>query len=160
MNTEEIMNLANGIAHAWDWATETSQPRPNHLDVTVKQLKELLPIAVGLRVKRLGQLSAIVGLDLGLEANEIEVLYHFCPGEAEIVLRVRVPRQGGELPTLSEVFPIAEVFERELHEMYGIEIAGLRNTERLYLPENWPAGVYPMLKDFDPKVLSEPEGKA
>ena len=109
---------------------------------------------VALRVKRLGHLSAIVGMDLGLQANEIEVLYHFCPGDAIIVLRVRVPRHGGSLPSLCEIVPSAEVFERELHEMFGIEMIGLHTPDRLYLPEDWPDGVYPMLKDFDPKVLS------
>jgi Ni,Fe-hydrogenase III component G len=42
--------------------------------------------------------------------------------------------------------------------MFGIEITGLRNTERLYLPERWPEGVYPLRKDFDPASLAGPEG--
>ena len=158
MNTQEILTLAEAIVGAWDWATEVSHPRPNQIDVKVKNLNELVPIVVGLRVKRLGYLSAIVGLDLGPEANEMEVLYHFCPGDAVIGLRVRIPRQGGAVPSLSEVIPSAEVFERELHEMFGIEITGLRNTERLYLPERWPEGVYPLRKDFDPAVLAAQAG--
>jgi Ni,Fe-hydrogenase III component G len=52
------------------------------------------------------------------------------------------------------VVPGAEVFERELREMFGIEITGLHTPDRLYLPDDWPAGVYPMRKDFDPKMLS------
>jgi len=154
MNTEEILTLAGGIVKSWDWATEISRPRPNQLDVKVNSLQELVPIIVALRVKRLGHLSAIVGLDLGPEVNEMEVLYHFCPGDAVIALRVRVPRQGGVLPSLCEIVPGAEVFERELHEMFGIEMTGLHTPDRLYLPEDWPDGVYPMRKDFDPKVLS------
>ena len=154
MNTQEILTLAEAIVGAWDWVTEVSHPRPNQLDVKIKNLNELVPIVVGLRVKRLGYLSAIVGLDLGPEANEMEVLYHFCPGDAIIGLRVRIPRQGGAVPSLSEIIPSAEVFERELHEMFGIEITGLRITEHLYLPDDWPAATYPMRKDFDPKVLS------
>jgi Ni,Fe-hydrogenase III component G len=154
MTTEEIMDLAESIVRSWDWATEVSRPRPNRLDVKVKDSKELVAIAVGLRVKRLGYLSAIVALDLGVEANEMEVLYHFCPGAAVIVLRVRIPRQSPVLPSMSDVFPSAEVFERELHEMFGIDLKGLRNTERLYLPERWPEGVYPMRKDFDPASLN------
>ena len=75
-----------------------------------------------------------------------------------IALRVRIPRQGGAVPSLSEIIPSAEVFERELHEMFGIEITGLRNNERLYLPERWPEGVYPLRKDFDPASLAGPEG--
>jgi Ni,Fe-hydrogenase III component G len=158
MNTQEILTLAEQIVSAWDWATEVSHPRANQLDVKIKNLNELVPIVVGLRVKRLGYLSAIVGLDLGAEANEMEVLYHFCPGDVVIGLRVRIPRQGGAVPSLSEVIPSAEVFERELHEMFGIEITGLRNTERLYLPERWPEGVYPLRKDFDPAVLAAQAG--
>jgi Ni,Fe-hydrogenase III component G len=30
----------------------------------------------------------------------------------------------------------------------------LHTPDRLYLPDDWPDGVYPMLKDFDPKALS------
>jgi membrane-bound hydrogenase subunit beta len=125
--------------------------------VKVNSQAELIPIVVALRVKRLGHLSSIVGLDLGLQANELEVLYFFCPGDAAIALRLRVPRHGGSLPSLCDIVPSAEAFERELHEMYGIEMVGLHTPDRLYLPEDWPDGVFPMLKDFDPKVLSTHE---
>jgi Ni,Fe-hydrogenase III component G len=154
MNTEEILTLATGIVSSWDWATEISRPSPKQLDVKVKELKELVSIIVALRVKRLGYLSAIVCLDLGPEANELEVLYHFCPGDAVIALRVRIPRQNASLPSLCEVIPGAESFERELSEMFGIEMVGLNTPDRLYLPDDWPDGVYPMRKDFDPKMLS------
>ena len=154
MNTEEILTLASGIVKSWDWATEISRPNPKQLDVKVNLLQELVPIIVALRVKRLGYLSAIVCLDLGPEANEMDVLYHFCPGDAVIALRVRIPRNGGVLPSLCEIVPGAESFERELREMFGIEITGLHTPDRLYLPDDWPEGVYPMRKDFDPKALS------
>ncbi len=154
MNTEEILTLATGIVGSWDWATEISRPNPKQLDVKVKELKELVPIIVGLRVKRLGYLSAIVCMDLGAEANEMEVVYYFCPGDAIIALRVHVPRQGASLPSLCEVVPGAESFERELQEMFGIELIGLNTPDRLYLPDDWPDGLYPMRKDFDPQTLS------
>ncbi len=160
MNSEEILNLAAQVVSAWDWTTESSRPRPNQLDVKINDLAELVPVVVGLRVKRLGYLAAIVGLDLGPEANEIEVLYHFCPGNAVIALRVRVPRQGAVLPSLSEVIPSAEVFERELMEMFGIEITGLRNKQHLYLPDDWPVNTYPLRKDFDPGVLTIQEPRS
>jgi Ni,Fe-hydrogenase III component G len=154
MTSDEILKLATSLVQSWDWATEASQPSPKMLDVKVKRLNELVAITVALRVKRLGYLSAITGIDLGPAAGEMEVLYHFCPGDAIITLRVRVPRENPVLPSLSEIIPSAEVFERELHEMFGIEITGLRITEHLYLPDDWPAGAYPMRKDFDTHVLS------
>lgn len=154
MTTEEILVLAESIVKSWDWATEVSRPRPDRLDVNIKVLKELVPIIVGLRVKRLGYLSAIVGMDLGREKNELEVLYYFCPESAVITLRVRIPRDAATLPSVSDVIPSAEVFERELREMFGIEITGLRTTEHLYLPDDWPADVYPLRRDFDPAALN------
>lgn len=160
MNTDEILTLASEIVKSWDWATEVTRPTPKSLDVKVNTTQELVPIVVALRVKRLGHLSAIVGMDLGQQANEIEVLYYFCPGDAIIVLRLRVARQGGSLPSLCDIVPSAEVFERELREMYGIELVGLHTPDRLYLPDDWPDGVYPMLKDFDPRVLTgEPQNE-
>lgn len=154
MNTEDTLNLAAQVVSAWDWTSVVSRPRPNWLDVKVSSLQELVPVVVGLRVKRLGYLTAIIGLDLGPEANELEVLYHFCIGQAIISLRIRLPRQGAQLPSLSQVIPSAEVFERELREMFGIEITGLQVTDHLYLPDSWPDGVYPLRKDFDPSVLN------
>jgi Ni,Fe-hydrogenase III component G len=154
MNSEEIIKVATGVVKSWDWATATSQPLPKQLDVKVKLIKELVPMIVGLRVKRLGYLAAITGIDLGPEVGEMDVLYQFCPGDVVITLRVRVPRQDAMLPSLCEIIPSAEVFERELQEMFGIQMLGLHNTEHLYLPDDWPDGVYPMRKDFDPQILS------
>ncbi|OGS60071.1 MAG: hypothetical protein A3J79_04650 [Elusimicrobia bacterium RIFOXYB2_FULL_62_6] len=43
------------------------------------------------------------------------------------------------------------VFEREMREMFGIEARGARDTRRLKLHgEVWPAGYYPLRKDFVP----------
>ncbi len=53
-----------------------------------------------------------------------------------IVLRVRVPRQNASLPSLCEIVASAEVFERELREIFGIEITGLHETDHLYLPDD------------------------
>ena len=159
MSTEELLVLAEQVVKSWDWATEVSRPRPDRIDVIVKELDELLPIIVGLRVKRLGYLSAIVGTDLGAEANQMEVVYYFCPESAVIALRVKLPRDHARLASLGEVIPSAEVFERELQEMFGIEVTGLHTPEHLYLPDDWPHGVYPLRRDFDPSLLSNTGAK-
>lgn len=152
LNTEDALALADEIVRAWDWVVETERPEPNRLDVRLASVKDLVPIVVALRVKRLGYLSAITGLDPGVETGQLEVLYHFCVGSAVITLRVRVPREGATLPSLGEIIPSAEVFERELSEMFGITITGLHTPEHLYLPEDWPDAVYPLRKDVDPQA--------
>jgi len=37
-------------------------------------------------------------------------------------------------------------------EMLGVTFTGLRNQNRLYLPDDWPEGIYPLRKDFDPAI--------
>ena len=110
-------------------------------------------MTVGLRVQRLGYLAAITGLDLGVEEGECELLYHFCTAAAIVTLRLRVPYEGGIVPSLCSIIPSAEIFEREVAEMFGITFQGLRNPDHLYLPEDWPEKVYPLRKDFDPQLL-------
>jgi Ni,Fe-hydrogenase III component G len=153
MNTEMILQTAEQIAGSWDWVTELSRPESNRLDIRLTRLVDLVPMIVGLRVKRLGYLGAITGLDHGPENGGLEVLYHFFAGEAVITLRVSLTYENPVVPTLGEIIPAAEPYERELSEMFGITVTGLRNPERLYLPEDWPAQVFPLRKDFDPAVL-------
>jgi len=151
MNTKEALTLANEIVKSWDWESEIGEPEPNRLDVTLKSPDDLLPIVVALRVKRLGFLSAITGLDVGSETGSLEVLYHFCAAAAVITLRVRLPRKNAVVQSLCEIIPGAEAFERELSEMFGVEITGLPNLEYLYLPDDWPEEIYPLRKDFTPQ---------
>jgi Ni,Fe-hydrogenase III component G len=149
LNSEEILALATDLVSAWTWQTETDRPETDRLDVRLASADDLVPIVALLRVKRLGHLAAITGLDPGGESGELEVLYHFCTGPATITLRVRLPRENPSVQSLSALIPMSEAFERELSEMYGINVLGLRNQERLYLPDDWPAGLYPLRKDAD-----------
>ena len=152
-DTEKTLSTASQLLEQWLWMMEVTRPEPNRLDARLKTTADLIPVVAGLRVIRLGYLSAITGLDHGPEEAELEVLYHFCTGEAVITLRLNVPRQDGCLPSLCEIIPSAEVFERELQEMFGIRIEGLRNPSRLYLPDDWPEGVFPLRKDQDQDKL-------
>jgi Ni,Fe-hydrogenase III component G len=132
-----------------------TQPTPNRLDVALTKVGDLAPIVAGLRVKWLGYLSAITGIDGGTEKNLIELLYHFCSGAAIITLRVNLQRDEAKVASLSSMLPNAEVFEREVMEMFGVEFAGLRNTARLSLSDDWPDGLYPMRKDADLTAFSQ-----
>lgn len=154
MNTEEALAAAGEILLTLPQPAEITRPTPNWINAVLATPDDLAPIVVALRAKHLGWLSAITGLDPGLEAGYLEVLYHFSTAGAVITLRLRTPRQSPVVPTLSDIIPTAEVFERELHEMFGIEVIGLRNANKLYLPDDWPDGVYPLRKDFDPAVLN------
>ena len=155
MKTAEALSKARQLVEEWEFKTITDRPEPNRLDVALTTVDDLIPIVVGLRVIRLGYLSAITGLDLGVEEGELEILYHFCTGAAVITLRVRVPRQDASVPTLTEIIPSAEAFERELSEMFGVEVVGLRNNMRLYLPDDLPEDIFPLRKDISDLEISQ-----
>ncbi|MBN1146317.1 MAG: NADH-quinone oxidoreductase subunit C [Anaerolineales bacterium] len=146
MDTQTILETARLLVEEFCERVET--PEPHRMDFYLVQASDVLTAAAGLRVKRLGYLAAITGLDPGAESQELEVLYHFCTAAAVVTLRARLPKAAPEIPSLCQIIPGAEPFERELREMFGVEVIGLRNPELLYLPEDWEEGVYPLRKDF------------
>jgi Ni,Fe-hydrogenase III component G len=129
------------------WATETATPDPKRLDVSITA-DNLIAAVTALREARWGYLAAITGLDKGKDKGQIEVLYQFCSGPTVLTLRVLVPRDAAVVPSVCGVIPSASFLERELMEMLGVQAEGTPNTSRLYLPDEWPAGVYPLRKDF------------
>lgn len=147
MNIENDLQTAESILKPW--SAETSAPEDNRLDVVIGAA-DLVPVVGALQDAGWGYLSAITGLDLGPEAGELEVLYHFCEGAAVLTLRVTIDRETAVISTLCDLIPSASFFERELSEMFGITVKGTPNTDHLFLPDEWPDGVYPLRKDFEP----------
>jgi NADH-quinone oxidoreductase subunit C len=63
-----------------------------------------------------------------------------------ILLRTRVDREAGRLPTLTPVWPGAAWHERETTEMFGIEFEGHPDPRPLLLPEGFQG--HPLRKEF------------
>lgn len=51
-------------------------------------------------------------------------------------------------PALTPTLPAAHWYEREIHDLFGIEPVGHPNPGPLVLHDDWPRGVYPLRKDF------------
>lgn len=135
---------------------EENPPAPHRADVAIAPAD--LPAAIEALIDaQWGYLAAITGVDLGPEAGQIEVLYHLCAGADVLWLRLRLPRDDARVPTICGVIPSAGFYERELSEMLGITVVGTPDPRPLFLPEEWPQGVYPLRKDFEPGVLQGAE---
>lgn len=141
---EERLQAARDILAPW--AGEIQAPEPNRIDVPIAAENLLLAVAA-LDSSRWGYLAAITGLDLGVEACQIEVLYHYCEGAVVVTLRVTTPRAESSVPSVCPVIPSASIFERELVEMMGINVVGTPDRGRLFLADDWPDGIYPLRKD-------------
>jgi NADH:ubiquinone oxidoreductase subunit C len=154
------------------WAAITSTPESNRLDMVIDRSDLLSAVQALVEPTRWGYLSALTGLDhpglittapseekkwdrieeshemVGSAQGTLEVLYHFCQGGAIATLRVRLSYQSPSLPSICNLIPYASLYERELMEMFGIEILGTPNTDRLLISDDWPKGVYPLRKEF------------
>ncbi len=135
-------------------ALKITEPAAHRADAYL-DAGRLLPAVESLRQARWGFLSAITGL-VQVKTNEIEVLYHFVNGSANVNLRVRVPRDSATVPSICGIIPAATFFERELSEMFGVNVTGTPNPARLFLSDEWPTNAPPLRKDFVmPELVAE-----
>jgi NADH-quinone oxidoreductase subunit C len=75
----------------------------------------------------------------------ILILYSFAKNE-----RVRLKAHAGEsepVPSVCEIWPVANWLERECYDMFGIVFKGHPNLTRILMPDEWQG--YPLRKDYD-----------
>lgn len=157
------MNIEQGLQEAEQlltvWNKEATHPESNRLDVRI-EADDLRPAVMALQEAHWGYLSAITGIDLGVDSGRLEALYHFCRGPAITTLRVQLPRtKDATLPTIEDIIPPATFFERELHETLGFQIAGAKSSDRLFIPDDWPEDVFPLRADFSIEQAKPVEGR-
>lgn len=83
----------------------------------------------------------------------IEMLYHLFVyhgqphREIMVTLSFEVPKTDPVVPTITDLIPGALTSEREKQEMIGVRITDIPDNRRMFLPDDFPAGVYPWRKD-------------
>lgn len=139
-----------------EYAAEVKQPEQNRLDFYIP-VEKLLEAVETLKANQWGYLSFLTGLDHpapqtaeGEDSAEgnLEALYHFAQGAAVATLRIGLPYSKAEVPSVCGLIPSASLYERELMEMFGVNVVGTPDPRRLLLPDDWPEGVYPLRKSY------------
>jgi membrane-bound hydrogenase subunit beta len=90
-------------------------------------------------------LSTISGVDIG---EMFEIVYHFSTPETDLNVRTEIPKAAPHIASITPVIPGAILYERELQDMFGIIVDGISDPRPLVLPDDWPAGNYPLRKDW------------
>jgi len=118
--------------------------------VWVKVSKEnLISMCKYLKETGFEHLSAISVTDW-LKDGEFELIYHLWSYERKTLLTIktRIDRENPIAPSISPIWSRnAQVHEREMHEMFGVEFEGNDDLTPLFL-EDWQ-GPPPFRKDFD-----------
>ena len=87
-----------------------------------------------------------------IEEKKFELIYILTSysekdGKEHIILKTRIPREKPEFKTVISVFENAEPYERELHELFGINFEGNERLTPLFLERDYE--IPPFRKDFD-----------
>ena len=93
------------------------------------------------------QMECLTGMDLGAEES-LEVRYnlHSMKHRHKVEIRISADRNNPNIPSVEQIWRMADWFEREAYDMYGIQFDNHPDLRRIYMWEEFEG--YPMRKDF------------
>jgi NADH-quinone oxidoreductase subunit C len=93
------------------------------------------------------QLIDICGVDYPERANRFDVVYHLLSMHNNSRVRVKIEvGEDASVPSVRDVYPCADWFEREAFDMYGILFAGHTDLRRILTDYGFEG--HPLRKDF------------
>jgi NADH-quinone oxidoreductase subunit C len=92
-------------------------------------------------------LSDLTALDWPKQEN-IQLVYHLYSYfyKHQIVLKVDLPRDNPTIATVEGIWKVANWFEREVFDLFGVIFEGHSDLRRIMLPEDWVG--HPLRKDY------------
>jgi len=102
------------------------------------------------KLEKYPHLAVVSGYDVG---KTINLVYHFSiyfgerAKEISINITVELTKNNPVIETITDLIPGALITEQEKQEMLGIKVKGIPKDERVFLPNDFPKGVYPWRKD-------------
>jgi NADH-quinone oxidoreductase subunit C/D len=153
--TEEAQALANRIHQALGEGAVTPEK-----DILVVEPARLIQVGEFLRDAEdlaYDLLSNVTGVDYLGRSPRFEVVYHLYStsrGGGPLVLKARSAQENPEVPSLTSVWPSADLQEREIWDLYGIRFPGHPNLKRILLWEGFHG--HPLRKDYEEAYYEEP----
>ena len=110
----------------------------------IVEICRFLQSAAGFRFEVLSDLTA---LDWPKE-EKLQIVYHLFSytHNHQIVLKVDLPRDNPKIATVEGVWKVANWFEREVYDLFGVIFEGHSDLRRIMLPEDWLG--HPLRKDY------------
>ncbi len=92
-------------------------------------------------------LSDLTALDWPKQ-DKIQIVYHLYSysQKHQIVLKADLPRDNPRIATAEGIWKVANWFEREVYDLFGVIFEDHSDLRRIMLPEDWVG--YPLRKDY------------
>ena len=148
-NSEYAPNLLVGLREEFEQRILAWQTTSDRMPTIWVDRKDLTSILIYLRDKaepRFEMLFDITAIDervrvhrLGQPESEFSVVYHLMSFSGNRDFRIKVPLMDADLniPSIVNLWPSANWYERETWDMFGINFEGHPNLYRIVLPPTW-----------------------
>ena len=67
-----------------------------------------------------------------------------------VVIKVKIDRINPEIETVSDIWRTAEMLEREVYDLFGVQFLNHPDLRRLIMPDDWVG--WPLRKDYEDPV--------
>jgi NADH dehydrogenase I D subunit len=137
---------------------EAVQPTPYTSDmltfqVTENHLKDVLRFLKKESAPRFQRLDDLTAIDESARRErkvyaDYTMVYHLLSFDSAMRLRLKVPLRGQDpvIRSITDIWPSANWYEREVFDMFGIRFAGHPNLHRILMPHDWEG--HPLLKNY------------
>jgi len=122
------------------------QARQNRIRIATTPDKVLRAIQHVLGTLGCDRLVTISTVDNG---TTFELIYHFIgPHRTVVSVATEVPHEDPWVTSMSGVLPPAGIYERQIHDLFGIVFRGHPGLKKIILNEDWPPNEFPLRKDW------------
>jgi len=119
----------------------------------IAQKEQILDILSFIKDKGFDHLALISCVDW-IKKNQFEIVYILTSyllederSRIHVILKTRISRENPEIMSALPVFENAEFYEREIHELFGVNFDGNNRLIPLFLDREYK--IAPFRKDFD-----------
>lgn len=147
--SDELNDLGEHVAAAIDndiygWRIEHGEL---NVDARADRIAQVMKFLRDDQLTKFLVLIDLCGVDWPSRAKRFDVVYHLLSMHNNA--RIRIKAKVGEdetIPSVTDIYPCADWFERETFDMYGIVFTGHRDLRRILTDYNFEG--YPLRKDF------------
>ncbi len=148
-DTERLEALAAAVKAAVPDAVQSERLALGELTLTVRRsaVPEVVKFLRDHPTWRLKILIDLCGADYPDHAERFEVVYHFLSVHANLRVRLKTTTDGiTPVPSIVDLFPAANWYEREAYDLYGVLFEGHPDLRRILTDYGFQG--HPLRKDF------------